>query len=395
MATSTSAPTVHTATRGGRGERVHITAANCARCTVHSVSTVQRSPTTTTPSQVVSTEGGPVTLQELAPLKAKLVQIRQQAAEKQDESTSFTTLIDDRLTEIGTLLLDHADWWSPDERSRALLAKAADLRSRIASDESGITDLSSNPHSGLGGAIGKVRDWNATRKLTAEKSTLEAQLRPVLMEIGQASSAADIKNLEPVREQARSAEAQCQEIRAEAESLNADASRIQDEIRRREESVKEMGFDALYTAAYLRTFGAPGVASPLNLKRGEQAVLSVPAKLARNQTRTRYVGGTQGFSFPIGHTGIRYRVGSYHGTPVQQQVLTTLDMGTLVVTNQRIAFIGRTKTVSADLAKLVNIQCYSDALAVFHEGRENADYFFVDQPRYVLFMVNWASQTAR
>ena len=46
---------------------------------------------------------------------------------------------------------------------------------------------------------------------------------------------------------------------------------------------------------------------------------------------------------PIGHTGIRYRVGSYHGHPVQQQFLGTLDSGSLIITDERMAFIGTTK----------------------------------------------------
>jgi hypothetical protein len=128
----------------------------------------------------------------------------------------------------------------------------------------------------------------------------------------------------------------------------------------------------------------------LNLKRGELALASIAARLARNQTKTHWAGSSQGFSFPIGHTGIRYRVGSYHGHPVQQQSLVTLDSGALVITNQRIAFIGRSKSTSIALAKLIHVQCYSDALAVFQEGRENPDFYLVANPTYALFMINWA-----
>src|SRR4029077_3755622 len=120
--------------------------------------------------------------------------------------------------------------------------------------------------------------------------------------------------------------------------------------------------------ASLQARGPVHVESPLILKKAEQAAVSVAASLARQQTRRQWVGGSQGFSFPIGHTGIRYRVGSFRGHPVEQQSLTRLDSGTLVVTNQRLAFIGSTKSTSVPFAKLLHVECYSDALAVFLEG---------------------------
>jgi hypothetical protein len=168
------------------------------------------------------------------------------------------------------------------------------------------------------------------------------------------------------------------------------------EIQRRSEAQSEMGFDAPYLAATLSTRGPQPVESPLILKKGEQACLAAPATLARQQTRRQWVGASQGFSFPIGHTGIRYRVGSFRGHPVEQQLLGKLDSGTLVLSNQRLAFIGSTKSTSVAFAKLLHVECYSDALAVFEEGRENPDYYYVDQPKYVLFFINWfLNQTAQ
>jgi hypothetical protein len=156
-----------------------------------------------------------------------------------------------------------------------------------------------------------------------------------------------------------------------------------------------MGFDALYTTAYLTACGPPALESPLELKKDERAMLSVPATLSRNQTRTHFVGGSQGFSFPIGHTGIRYRVGSFHGQPVSQQVLTNIDSGSLVISTQRIAFIGNSKSVLIQLAKVVHVEVYNDALAIFHEGRENPDFFLVQAPKQVVFYVNWALDKQR
>jgi hypothetical protein len=108
-----------------------------------------------------------------------------------------------------------------------------------------------------------------------------------------------------------------------------------------------------------------------------------------SHTRTTYVGASQGVSIPIGHTGIRYRVGTFHGQPVQQTSLSQVDSGQLVLTNRRIVFIGSQKSVLTSLEKIVHVEQYTDALAVFQEGRENPDYYLVTSPAYFLLYLNW------
>jgi hypothetical protein len=192
-----------------------------------------------------------------------------------------------------------------------------------------------------------------------------------------------------IRAQAVAAEKETADLNSEAADAESTANGVNEEIQRRADSERELGFDAPYLAAYLKTHGPTPIESPLIMKKGEQACLAVAATLARQQTRRQWVGGSQGFSFPIGHTGIRYRVGSFHGHPIEQQSLGSLDAGTLVVTNQRIAFIGKVKSTSTPFAKLLHVECYSDAVAVFQEGRENPDFYLTAQPKYALFMINW------
>ena len=198
-----------------------------------------------------------------------------------------------------------------------------------------------------------------------------------------------VPDADSLRTQALAAAVQAQQIESQAAEVTASVTSAQEEVQRRSDAEREMGFDAPYLAASLHTNGPQPIESPLILKKSEQACLAVPATLARQQTHRQWVGGSQGFSFPIGHTGIRYRVGSFRGHPVEQQLLGRLDSGTLVVTNQRLAFIGSVKSTSVIFAKLLHVECYSDALAVFQESRENPDYYYVEQPKYVLFFVNW------
>ena len=237
--------------------------------------------------------------------------------------------------------------------------------------------------------MGKVGDWNEGRNTTSDRARLDARLHPVLLQIGRQAPEVTLPDADSIRAQAVAADSQAQQLEAQAAADDRATGLIKDEVERRSESEKEMGFDAPYLAASLQAHGPAPVESPLILKKAEQAAVSVGATIARQQTRRQWVGGSQGFSFPIGHTGIRYRVGSFRGHPVEQQSLTRLDSGTLVVTNQRLAFIGSTKSTSVPFGKLLHVECYSDALAVFLEGREKADYYYVEQPKYVLFFINW------
>ena len=69
--------------------------------------------------------------------------------------------------------------------------------------------------------------------------------------------------------------------------------------------------------------------------------------------------------------------------------LTNVDTGTLVITNQRVAYIGRTKSTSTTLPKLLHVEVYTDALAVFKEGRENPEFYLTSQPKRAVFLLNW------
>jgi hypothetical protein len=189
--------------------------------------------------------------------------------------------------------------------------------------------------------------------------------------------------------QAAASAEQSRSLALAARARSDEAATISEEIERRRQSVKQIGFDALYTTAYLQCFGAPPVDNPLVPKKGEQAFLVQTATLARQATKTQFVGGSHGFSFPIAHTGIRYRVGSYRGHAVQQSYIAHVDHGNLVITNQRIAFVGAVKGVSVNLEKILHVEVYNDAVAVFREGKEAPDFYLVSQPQLALFYLNY------
>jgi hypothetical protein len=291
--------------------------------------------------------------------------------------------------QVGRTLIAKPDQWSPSPQGAELFRQALSLSARAEADSSELASINAADHGGFSGLAGKLGTWNERRKLSSERTNLEAQLRPLLSQIARESLQAAPPEVESIHGQAVAADAQANALEEHAAAISRSAGTSSDELKRRADAQREMGFDAPYLGAYLKTYGPQEVESPLILKRGERASMVVPATFARQQTRRQWVGGSQGFSFPIGHTGIRYRVGSFHGHPIEQQSLGKLDIGQLVVTNQRIAFVGRVKSTSIPFAKLLHVECYSDAVAVFKEGRENPDFYMTAQPKYALFMINW------
>jgi hypothetical protein len=335
------------------------------------------------------TDGGSVTLLDLGTLRGKLTTLQQEAEAKSTQVKSLQALAQDRWRQLGSLLLASGDRWAPEPPLAELVRQANELTQKIKADNDALGAIHGQERKGVTGVFGRVSDWTKGRGIATERATLEGHLNPLLIQIGHQALDTDLPDADTIRAQAVAAEAEAATLESEAAEATKTAGVVTAEVQQRSESERELGFDAPYLAAYLQTNGAVAVQSPLILKKNEQAGLSVAATLARQQTRSQWVGGSQGFSFPIGHTGIRYRVGSFHGHPIQQQFLGKLDTGTLVVTNQRIAFIGNVKSTSILLAKLLHVECYSDAIAVFQEGREKPDFYLVAQPKYAVFMINW------
>jgi hypothetical protein len=121
----------------------------------------------------------------------------------------------------------------------------------------------------------------------------------------------------------------------------------------------------------------PEVASPhLMAKAGEIVHTEVAATLMKEVAIREYQGGYQGFSFPIGKTGVRYKVGGSRGHSVQVGTkLDVADSGILAVTNKRAVYMGSRRTVDMPYSKLVNLTVYSDGVQFHLSNRVNAPLF--------------------
>jgi len=340
---------------------------------------------------------GSVTLATLDQLRQARQQEDAAARSVGNEAAEANAQMQDRYADVGALLVPAKNSWPVPTELAPGVERAEQLVGAIRATDARLADLNAGSSQGLSGLFSRVKNWGSKKELQRQRARTSADLRSLLVDVGQRGgslASQSIPALGPMLEQAAAAAAAESQKTEEAQVVNSRITALDSEIRRRLDAEHEMGFDALYTSAYMKRFGAPAVTSPLELKKGESACFVCPAVLARIQSRTQFVGSSSGFSFPIGHTGIRYRVGSFRGHPIQQQSLTRLDTGLLVVTNQRLAFVGQSKSVAIQLTKVVHVEAYTDAVAVLHEGKENADYFLTTTPKRTVFYINWALNSA-
>jgi len=337
--------------------------------------------------QVVQTEGGPVSVAPLAGLQARITALNQWAAGVHGRAEELLAQADRTFGSAGDILVSQSGEWSTPPDLQQVVSQAAQLAQRVAADTRQEEALKSEEASV--GLFQKVRAHRHEHQVERDEAQAQAQLEPLVIRVGRSAPTTNIAEAERLRSEGATLDAQRADLMHRADAAIAEAAAIGQEVGRRQDAINQIGFDTLYEAALLQTSGPQPVDSPLVLRAAEAAYQAEPATLARMRTSTRYVGGSSGFSFPIGHTGIRYRVGRFHGHPVQQESLSHLDTGTLVLTNQRLAYVGATKSIAIPLAKVLHVEVYNDGISVAHEGKENADFFLISNPKQFVFMLNW------
>jgi hypothetical protein len=338
--------------------------------------------------EVVQFADGTVTLVPLTELERLQGALIGEVGQDRAEAMKTGRQAGDCLAEAGRVLLVRRSEWRIGTSDSAVLENAAQLDGRLEADQATLKALD-RPHHGLSGMIQAIRDSRARNRLQSTITQTASQLRSALIHLAQTAPSQSLSEADTARQRAFDLQSQAAAL-TRAADVRAEAVKAYDsEIKRRRDAIGSLGFDSLLTAADLQAHGPRPIASPLVAKRGEEAYLSIPAELARNRSRTRYQGASQGLSFPLGHTGIRYRIGTFRGYPVSQETLTAIDTGTLVLTNQRIAFVGARRSLAMALDKILHVESYRDGLAIFKEGRETADFYIFSAAQLFLLYLNY------
>lgn len=338
--------------------------------------------------QVVDTDDGPVTVTTIEYLEG--LSAEKQSALKQlaDQASQLEGEVADMQVEAGRILTARSGEWSSTDRIPRVEA-ARGLEQLASSLDHNIAETASRPHHGIGGLFQSLRDKHEGAELHSQlesaKNELNNRYRAVAEDLGPTTGIAEV---DTVLAQLESKRAALADMQGKSNQVTTELQHVSDELKRRKDVLDNLGFDALGVQADLIANGLRPITANLVLKPKEMAVSSSQATLCRYKTRTQYVGGSQGFSIPLGH-GLRYRVSSFRGQPIQTDVLSELDQGTLVVTNQRLVFLGTKRDVSTPVAKLLQVEPFSNGIGISREGKESRDIYLLERPAYSLLYLQW------
>jgi len=143
---------------------------------------------------------------------------------------------------------------------------------------------------------------------------------------------------------------------------------------------------AIQRAIYFQNIAAgnipvlPPQSVQLHCHAGENVHLETPVQLKQEKTvTTGYGGGYSGFSFRIAK-GVRWNVGGSRGHLLKETQWVTVSKGILSLTNQRIAFMGDSRSFSAGWEKVMSVEPFTDALRVHFENRTSSPTLVYDDP---------------
>ena len=339
-------------------------------------------------SQEVDTEDGPVTVTTINHLEDLSTQKHSELKQLADQAKQLEGETAEMQVQAGRVLTTRSGEWSSQERMPRIEA-ARGLEQLVSNLDDSIAETAGRPHHGIGGLFQGLRDKREGAELQSQlesaKRELNNRYRAVADDLEPAIGLAEVDSL---LAQLGSKRSKMTDLTGKSQQLTTELQRLSDELKRRKDVQSSLGFDALGLQADLIVNGLRPISAKLVLKPKEIAVASLPATLCRYKTQTQYVGGSQGLSIPLGH-GFRYRVSSFRGHPIQTDVLSQLDQGTLVITNQRLVFLGTKRDVSTPVAKLLQVEPFSNGIGISREGKENRDIYLLARPAYALLYLQW------
>ena len=138
-----------------------------------------------------------------------------------------------------------------------------------------------------------------------------------------------------------------------------------------------------------------GPAPSIVLDMGEEVMCHAPTTLVEPRAVRSWSGGYGGPSFRIAK-GISFRLGGSGGTSESHDERRPIDTGTLVLTNQRLIFVGSKRTVNVPVQKIIGVdnEGYFDWLRLNFEGRQKAEGFLFDSALQIHYPYHGQTRSA-
>ncbi|MFN2465202.1 MAG: hypothetical protein ABR598_02935 [Candidatus Dormibacteria bacterium] len=346
-----------------------------------------------TPLRTVQVGDLEVTMATTDELRAEAKRLLAEAAELRARATRLRGEAVAVLVEAGMMLVAGArEWESLAPEAAAQLEEAARAIKVMEEQDGGLDAAAEETRSGLASLFSRKKkapvESDEARRAGEERALA---LRVTLAELGR-SYGDRLPAATPAYTRALNLEEQSAADIDKVPALQAAARALADEATDREASRAALGFDARHTAALLMVTPPPPVESPLALRGSEQAYLVEAAELGRRKNMSSPAEVADGMDFPVGRTGVPYQLGMYRSRPIPQDTITRLDTGKLVVTNERLGFVGPMKSFSCPLTGLLQVVQFTDGLTLLREGRDHADVLLTPAASRILFYINWAMQ---
>jgi hypothetical protein len=133
--------------------------------------------------------------------------------------------------------------------------------------------------------------------------------------------------------------------------------------------------------------------SGLLLLKGEICRWEEAARMYEQRTRRQYAGASQSVSFPLGH-GLRYRVGSFRGTPIDTSYLSDCGPGILHITSQRVCFCSPQRSAVIPWKKVINVAVFDDGLSINQTGAKKAMMLGISSADLTMQILNRVAPSA-
>jgi hypothetical protein len=88
--------------------------------------------------------------------------------------------------------------------------------------------------------------------------------------------------------------------------------------------------------------------------------------------------------------GVSFRLGASSGVSESHEEMRAVDIGTLILTNERLSFVGSRRTIDVPLEKIIDVdnEGYSDWLRLNRQGKQKTECFQLNSALYTYFNYN-------
>lgn len=133
--------------------------------------------------------------------------------------------------------------------------------------------------------------------------------------------------------------------------------------------------------------------SPVILKKNESLSIvmhniTLQEPRAVRQTHAAYGGPTIRVA-----KGVSFRLGGASARSESHEEIRAIDCGSLILTTNRLIFIGSKRTTNIDLRKIMAIEAYTDGIESQRENKQKTEYFKGTNSTIVNFRINGREST--